>query len=283
MSDFFRCVFYVIYNGVKRLRRSIILPAMLFFSVLFWLLFVWNIRGAAADLGYGVTPYMLPHFFSNGVFETYGLLLLVLVSCDAPFLDEDRIYTIKRCGKTSWAIGKMGYLLAANLCFQVIFFLAQCLCLFPQIGISKGWGSVLYTCGSTPEVLAEYGGYGAVSSILMESYSPFEAMGRQILLCLLLGMIIGAVTFLINGLTGKMVGSVVLVGMVLAKQFLPMMDFYFYTGLADSFCFNWLNLTDYADGTYSFAENGLLLSAMFVLIGAVCVICVKRNYIKTTE
>lgn len=270
-------------NSIRKLTRSVSFYILVFYTFLFWYLFTWNIKGVAQHSGYGITPYLLPHFFGSGVFEKYGLLLLVLVTCDAPFLDETRIYSIKRAGKMAWAVGKMIYIAVVNIIFQAVMLIAQMIVLLPYLGFSGGWGSVLYTISKDPSVLQGYSGYGSVEGAIVSNMTPFEACGKQILLCVFLGSLIGVLIFLINGLIGKAVGAVVMAGAILASNFLTFVDSLYQTNYASGFVFKWINLNEYAAGNYEFGRNLACIGGAFLIFAVVSCICVEKNWIRITE
>lgn len=283
MNRFAHSVLCVIKTSLLKTMRSVTFYIILFFLFLFWYLFVWNIKGLAAGSGYGITPYLVPHFYANSVFYVYGLLLLVILACEAPFLDESRMYSISRSGKLPWALGQMIYIVLLNVIYQVLFFLIQLVTLLPYAAFSRQWGSVLYTAGNDEAALSGYSGYGSVSKVIITKASPLEAMGEQMLLCILFGSFIGVVTFLINGLVRKAVGSVVMVGCILASDFLAEIDMLFGTGYSRRFFFQWLNLEDYLNGIYDLRINALWLFGLFLVTSVIACVCVEKNWIKTTD
>lgn len=283
MAQIFRSALCVAGNSLHRQTRSVSFYGVIFFTFLFWELFTWNIKGLAQAGGYGITPYLLPHFFASGVFEKYGLFLLILLTCDAPFMGENSLYAIYRSGKMTWVTGKILYIFALNIIFQLILFLSQLIVLLPNAGISREWGSVLYTAAKNPESISGYSGYGSVSDSLISAMTSAEAVAKQMLLCIFLGSVIGVITFFINGLTKKAAGSVIMVGAVLASDFLEHTDRLFGTSYAKHSPFGWLNLESYVNGNYKYGTNLVWLAVIF----AVCVIltcaAVKGNRIKLTE
>lgn len=274
------CVAWV---NLQKMAKSASFAVLLVYTLLFWFLFTCNIKAFAAANGYAVTPYLLPHFFSGGTYQVYGKLMLVILMCNVPFLDKTRIYSVTRTGRIPWGIGQMIYIVLANILFQVIFFAAQILALLPFVGISREWGSVLYTIANDPTVLYSYQGYGTVNSDIVLQMTPLEAMGKQMLLCILLGCVIGAGIFLINGLTGKSIGAVVMAGCVFAAEVFDNIDFLFGTELGEHYMFGWMQLQYYIDGTCSLRQNLLVMLVVFLLLGVFSMLCVAKRWIRAVE
>lgn len=283
ISQYIRSTLCVTGNSLYSQTRSVSFYAVIFFTLLFWYLFTWNIKGLAQAGGYGITPYLLPHFFANNIFENYGMFLLILLTCDVSFMGENSLYAIRRSGKMPWVTGKILYILAANIIFQFIMIMSQLIVLLPYVGISGEWGSVLYTAAKNPESIACYSGYGSVSNLVVSSMTPWEAIMKQMLLCVLLGSVMGIITFLINGLTKKTIGAVIMVGAVLASDFFGQIDMLFGTSYASKSPFRWLNLENYLNGRYEYSTNMTWLIIIFVVGAVLSCMAVKWNRIKLTE
>ncbi|MCD8120413.1 MAG: hypothetical protein LUE29_13220 [Lachnospiraceae bacterium] len=278
-----RCSLCVAWVNLRKMAKSASFAVLLVYTLLFWFLFTSNIKAFAGANGYAVTPYLLPHFFAGGTYQVYGKLMLVILMCNVPFLDKTRIYSVPRTGRIPWGIGQMIYIVLANILFQIIFFAAQILALLPYVGISDKWGSVLYTIANDPTVLYSWQGFGTVNSDIVLQMTPLEAMGKQMLLCILLGCVIGAGTFLVNGLTGKNFGAVVMAGCVFAAEVFANIDLLFGTELSEHYMFGWMQLQFYTDGTYSLRQNLLVMLAAFLLLAAFGLLCVAKRWIRAVE
>lgn len=278
--------FYVVRNDVGRQFRSVNFYVVCFFMLLFWYLFTWNIKGLAHDCGFGITPYLQPHFFADSIYGVYGKLLLVLFTCNIPFFDGGRmydIYSICRIGKSVWFLGKIMYIIVVNIIYGLLFWLFQVIALIPFVSFAGNWGSVLYSAAKDSSLLADYSGYGSVSDIIISDMGPLQAVLWQMLLCILVGSVIGIITFMINGLSGKHIGSLFMVGLVLAADFLNQIDTLFGTGLSKGFFFQWLDLSGYLTGTYQLETATVLLAGIFVLLAVISYVFVKVRWIKTAE
>lgn len=269
--------------GVQKMFRSVSFTVLLVFMFSFWYLFGWNIKSFAVSVGYGVTPFLLPHFFASGVYGLNGKLLLVLVTCGAPFLDAARLFTVKRCGRTAWCAGQMIFIVLANMIFALLMFAVQIITLLPWVAFSGSWGSVLRTIAEDSSVLQGFSGYGSVYADIIEVMTPLEATTMQMVLCVLLGCIFGAASFLINGLTGKNIAGVLMVGAVIGEEYVGLVDFYFRTNLVNLVPSHWLSLSGYVDGTFDFGTNVVKMLLMIAALMAVCLLCVKKQWIRTTE
>ncbi|MCD8118844.1 MAG: hypothetical protein LUE29_05080 [Lachnospiraceae bacterium] len=256
---------------------------LLFFTVLFWILYDWNIRGLAAAYGYGVTPYLLPLFYAGGTYLLYGLLLIVLVTSGAPFLDRGSLFTLQRTGRLPWCIGQMLYIFLANLLFQGIMILVQILTLIPHITPSTKWGSVLYTVANMPELLSGYSGFGAYNQTVILGMTAPEALAKEVILCTLLGSVIGAAVFLVNGLLRRGIGAIIAAAGALLTGYTTDVGVSLGWSLDEKLPFNWVNLTYYVNGKLNFGTNVAWLCGMFLFLAVAACVCVKKGWIRTTS
>lgn len=277
------CSFRVAGCSLRKYMRSTNFYVLVFYTLLFWYLFDWNIKSFAAVSSYGVTPYLLPLFFSDGVFQLYGLLLLALVTCGAPFLDESSLFSIQRTGRFAWTLGQMMFIVCANLFYQAVMIAVQIVTMLPYVTLSGKWGSVIYTVGNTPDVLYEYSGFGSYSPTVILGMGAMEAMFKQVILCALFGSAIGAAVFLVNGLLRCSIGAVLAAGGVLLALYLNEADLIWGISVSRFFPYLWIDLEYYIDETYDFGSNVFLLCVMFLSLAVVDCVCVKKEWIQTTS
>lgn len=269
--------------GLRKMTHSVNFYVLLFFTFLFWYLYDWNIKSLAAAYGYGVAPYLLPLFYSDDVYLLYGLLLIVLVTCGAPFLDRSSLFTIHRTGRLPWCIGQMLYIFLANLLFQGIMILVQIVTLLPYITPSTKWGSVIYTVANMPELLSGYSGFGYYNETVILGMSAPEALAKEVILCTLLGSVIGAAVFLVNGLLRRGIGAIIAAAGALLTGYVNWADIIWGWSLEEKLPFNWVNLKYYVDGRFDFGTNVAWLCGMFLILAVTACVCVKAGWIRTTS
>ena len=98
------------------------------------------------SVGYRVTPWLYTFLLQDSRY--YGLMLLlglVLLFCDAPFLDASQTLAISRCGRKNWCRGQLLYIFLATGVYLLAGFLILCLMLVPYLTMQPDWGKVLTT------------------------------------------------------------------------------------------------------------------------------------------
>ena len=168
------------------------------------------IREFAADYKLSITPAVLPFYFSDVTYCNIAFLLLVLLYSDVPLKGTGQRFLLQR-GKSMAACG-MGHLLALFL-MGIVFVLEQVLfsfvTSFPDI-MTGEWGKVW---GSIASFRATDLGYRlsiSASDAVLRNYTPWQAVTGSAVLFFLTGCIYGLVEYLLNGLSGGKLGTVVL-------------------------------------------------------------------------
>lgn len=220
----------------------------------------------ARDFGQTVTPWLYPHLFRDRYMILCYMLCVLLLFCDAPFVDAHCLLVIGRVGRGRWAKGMVLYVCLA----AVVFFLSVGgLCvtaLLPFTQWSFSWGHLL-------EALSEANPYtGQISRDILSRYSPAEATGITLLLTWLVGIFIGLLLFRCNLQFSRSVG-ILLAGAVCFS------DFFIYVMAADTpwmFYFSpvsWVNLE--IIGRHGFPSIAYAVIVLVVLNGILAWRCIK--------
>lgn len=182
---------------------------VLLFSFLFLFVYITPLRQEAALSDYGITPYILPLIYDmNTMYMAFVMILLV---CDAPFIQKNQLFVNVRAGMASSFIGKVIYLFFISVILQVVQFLISIIMLIPYISFSDNWGYILTKVvseGFSEPVI--YSGFAARISV-MEEYTGLEALAGQVLLNISFTFLMGMAAFFLNGIIKKYLGPIVLI------------------------------------------------------------------------
>lgn len=193
------------------------------FLILFCLIFdiLSPFNGLARQFGTRNTMWFLPFLVSGRFIGFYFLMGIVLLFCDAPFIDRIQPYVIIRVGKVKWAIGQIFYIMLASLLFAVVLQLMIFITLIPTISFSCDWGSVLYTVsqigipGFYPSIDIRYS--------IINTYSPISATLLEMFMLWLEGIFLGILMFYANLKFGRTIGTGI--GCFFAMMFLMIKSF----------------------------------------------------------
>ena len=83
--------------------------------------------------GYKITPWVFPFFIAQPYSLLMILLGLILLFCDAPFMESEQPYIIMRSGREIWTAGQILYIVLSSAIFFAIVELLTILLLLPNL------------------------------------------------------------------------------------------------------------------------------------------------------
>ena len=147
------------------------------------------------------------------------LLGLVLLFCDAPFLDAGQTLVIVRVGKKNWCYGQLLYIFLCTGLYLLVLFGLLCLVLGPDLTIQTGWGKVL-TTAAYPTSNISLSTVGLFYPWQIIQGLPGAASTLLTFLAhWLAGFLLGAVMFLLNLRYQQKTGAIAGTALVLLRAF----------------------------------------------------------------
>ncbi|MCL1791356.1 MAG: hypothetical protein FWG40_08445 [Peptococcaceae bacterium] len=179
-----------------------------------------SVRRFCADADVGVTPWLFPFLMDNPYLVFVFMLGILLLFCDAPFIDAHQAGVIIRMGKTTWALGQIFYVMVASALYFAAVFVLSLVLMFPHVGFSWEWGQIIGTLAQT-NAGGAYDVPFFLSYRIMLDYSPVSALAWCFGLCWLLGVFLGLIHFVVNQSLGRGFGT----ALALFLIFLPFFAF----------------------------------------------------------
>lgn len=187
-----------------------------------------NLQGVldfSQDVGIPATPWAFAHITSDYICQLVIMAGAVALFCDAPFNSEIQKYILPRAGHTAWAVGQCMYIVVLSFFYVFTVLVFSILPLLPNLKFENNWGKIWGTLARST-VAMEYGIPFSTNDYLIGTYTPLCATVLSFLLswgcCIWLGLL----TYILNYVTGRYVGTFVSAGFVLmditvANEWLP--------------------------------------------------------------
>lgn len=146
-----------------------------------------------------VSPWIFP-FLLTGRDKLLLFFPLVLLFCNAPFIDDNQPYLLIRSGRSAWCAGQVLYIVLATGAYFAFLMLCTILLHLPHMAFNADWGKVVTTLTSDsffqqmehPIVLSKH---------IVTYFTPLVAMWYTFFLSWLAGVFLGLVMFVVNSLT----------------------------------------------------------------------------------
>jgi len=209
--------FSIATNNIRKWSANPRIYVLLILMVMFSCHYVSPYVSVAKTLGYRVTPWIFPHMVNYFILQRFIMLGLVLLFCDAPFMDNTQPYVIIRSKKTTWAIGQIIYIALATAIYLITLICLCLIILLPTMYFSDGWGKILTTLANSNA--GSKFGINYISYNIISSFNPIQAMIFSLILEWLVGILLGLVMFATNMYFKRGVGAIVAIAIVMFDSF----------------------------------------------------------------
>lgn len=176
------------------------------------------IRGFTEAVSVPATPWALPFMMSDWYVNMLIFFGVVLLFCDAPFVDSGQPYLMVRTGRHAWLWGQIGYILLASILYFAVIAVIPSILLFPNVTLELGWGKVWGTLSQT-NAGAQFDIPMAINHALLVNYTPLQAMLNTFILSVLNALMLGLVMFVCNMAANRTTGVVAALFVVLLEVF----------------------------------------------------------------
>ena len=183
---------YVVFITASLYLHSILSPILIF----------------CKNSGHNISLYVFPFIMSHTNSVTLIMLGVILLFCDAPFIEIDQPYIIMRSGRKVWTLGQILYILIASFIYFFFILAFSCLILLPHIEFGMEWGKVIGTFAQT-SVAPQHNIVIPFSFSIYNAYLPIVAMILSFLNCFLISFILGMLIFMLNLNFSRFTGVVV--------------------------------------------------------------------------
>jgi hypothetical protein len=220
-----------------------------------------------------ISPWVFPFLYSDSFIKIMFFAPLLLIFCDAPFIDQSQPYVIYRSGRVVWGIGQLLYVTLTSALYFAFLLLISNLFLINHLEFSLEWGKAIGTLGNTGAAQA-MGLEVFMDSRVLFYFTPLQATWFTFLLSWLAGTFLGFLIYALNSLTNTRS-----LGVLLAASFLILNS-----TVEDYPAMIWLSPVSWSDlhlidiGGYSaYPPIAYVYGAFFVVMGVLVTLSIIAN------
>ena len=174
----------------------------------------------AKQIGSGINLFSLfPILYCNSI--GMGRIILnagvLLLFCDAPFIDRNQQFVITRSGKKIFGLSQITYIICGSVVYTLVLALGPGLFTYGYMGIANEWGSLMRTMAVSDIPIF---GNIVVDARFLELCTAGEAFLLEMALFFMVSVVLGLVVYLFNLLFQRVTGIVV-AGMLMLLGSLP--------------------------------------------------------------
>lgn len=157
-----------------------------------------GIRSFASTVGYNISLYSYPHLISTQYMKLLIMIGAIILFLDAPFINNLSIYLMSKMKKRYWIISNTFYVFLMSVFYTAIYNISLLIGFSGMQSAIGDWGKLMYTIARNPNASRDFGMKINYSLIIMERYTPYEAMFHSIMLSILEFMIIGMIIMTVS-------------------------------------------------------------------------------------
>lgn len=148
------------------------------------------------DVPIWIFPFLSSQFHTKVIFT----LPVILLFCNAPFTDSNQIFVYSRAGQKKWLLGQIMYIIIASAAYYLYLLIVSLLSTVFIGSIGLEWGKTINTL-SVSDVGGKIGCFFIeVPSIIVDFFTPLQAVGFTFLMSWLCAIFLGLIIFLCNSL-----------------------------------------------------------------------------------
>lgn len=171
------------------------------------------VRSYAINMELAVTPYFFSFQFDDGITRMLFYFGVVLLFCNAPFVDNQQMFVLMRIGRKHWFLGQMLYILLANLCFFLVTAVASVIVFVPQVSFSADWGTIFRICAENNQAAGVI-----MHQEIIEYFEPWMACLLTYVLNVAIGTFLGLVIFYGNLFRSRIFGPAIATGWIVLSN-----------------------------------------------------------------
>ncbi len=186
-------------------------------------IYVDDMQKVADLLGTKISVWIFPFLYAQFHTKVIFTLPVVLMFCNAPFTDKNQVFVYMRVGRAKWLLGQVIYIIIASAVYYLFLLFISVISTVFTAEHSLGWGKTLNMVAFSDAAQQAGSFYLDVPPIILEFFTPLQAVFFTLLTSWLSAILLGLIVFLFNLITetrfiGIIISSALVVWTVLVSN-----------------------------------------------------------------
>lgn len=179
------------------------------FLVILTLIYVDDIKKVADFLDFGVPVWIFPFISMKSYTKVLFTLPVILMFCDAPFIDKNQFFIMMRTSRLKWLCGQLLYIILAGGVYYLFIFAISILSTVFYGDFSLDWGKTITALAYNSSVASSAGVYSLnISRTTVEFFTPLLACFYTFIMSWLSAVFLGLLVFVCNLFTGSRIWGI---------------------------------------------------------------------------
>lgn len=138
--SFLKTVFRISAQNFRKWQSDYRIWTIAFFLVILIFMYAEDFRALARFLDCKEPVWIFPFLYTKSGAKILFTLPVILLFCDAPFVDGNQLFVIIRTSRAKWLCGQILYIISASFAYYFFIFAASFLAMFFGGELSPEWG-----------------------------------------------------------------------------------------------------------------------------------------------
>ncbi len=189
--------FHIALIGIRKWVTNFRMYVVFVMLAVFEWTLIMDIRAYASGIGMSISCWYFPFLFVANINCMFYYFALILMYCNAPYVDEHQMSLMLRSGRKKWFLGQIIYTVMASVLFFIWMAILSVIEYIPYVGFSTEWESVLAKISQNPRVYG-HGLYLNVPYAILQNYTPIQAFLICFCINVGVGTLLGLLIFYVN-------------------------------------------------------------------------------------
>lgn len=228
--SFLKTVFAITAQNFRKWQTDYRIWTIAALMIILTLIYADDVKQISDFLNTEAPVWIFPFMYSQYYTKALYTLPVVLMFCDAPFIDRNQVFVMMRTTRMKWLCGQVLYIISAGAVYYLFLLFVSLLPTVFRGGFSLDWGAAI-----TAEAFSYVSRnldlhYISISRTVVEYFTPLIAVFYTFILSWLGAVFLGLMILLLNVLTssriwGITVSSVFVVLSITAEKYSRLLPF----------------------------------------------------------
>lgn len=204
-----KTVFHISAQNFRKWQTDYRIWTIAAFLVILTLIYVHDFKAVADHLNYKAPIWIFPFMYTKSYAKVLFTLPVILLFCDAPFIDKNQMFVMMRTSRTKWLCGQIIYIISAGGVYYFFIFAVSILSMIFFGEPSLDWDKPIVTMAYNSSEASSAGVYSLnISRTTVEFFTPLLACFYTFIMSWLSAVFLGLLIFACNLFTGSRVWGI---------------------------------------------------------------------------
>lgn len=207
--SFLKTIFRISAQNFRKWQTDYRIWTIAVFLLILTLMYAEDFKTVADYLNNKAPVWIFPFMYTKSSAKVLFTLPVILLFCDAPFIDKNQMFVMMRTSRTKWLCGQIIYIISAGAVYYLFIFAISFLSMIFFGEPSLDWDKTIVAAAYNRGVLSGAGVSSlTVSRITVEFFTPFLACFYTFIMSWLSAVFLGLLIFACNLFTGSRVWGI---------------------------------------------------------------------------